>query len=612
MKRQALAVALVAALSGSALVGGFAVTRAGAHQAQPAQSSAQTVAQTRTGTHSQLSLAALSEDPNQWVMPSLNYANTRHSTLTQITTQNVSGLKAAWTMSTGATRGHEGQPLVIGDTLYFESAYPNHIFAVDLGDYHIRWQYTPKEDPFAVSVACCDLVNRGVAYADGKIIAAALDGQILALDAATGRVVWNFKNDDPERGQTTTAAPLVVGNRVIVGVSGGEFGVRGYLTGLDLATGHMVWRAFSEGPDSDVLIGSNFSGPHNAGVSTWQGDQWKVGGGTTWGWYSYDPKLDLLYYGTGNPGTWNPSQRPGDNKWSMTIFARKPETGAAVWAFQMTPHDKWDYDGINEMILVDVQRNGETVPVLVHFDRNGFGYELDRRNGKLLLATKFDPSVNWASGIDMATGRPILNPAKATMAGVNVHNICPAAMGNKDQQPASYDPQTGYFIVPTNHNCMDYKAFSVKYKSGFPFVGAIVKMYPGPGGNRGAVIAWDPADGHIVWTDKERFPAWGGVLTTDGGVAFYGTMDGWFKAIDTKTGAPLWKFKVPSGIIANPMTYTHDGKQYVAILSGVGGWAGIGLAAGLTEPTAGLGAVNAASDLSQYTTLGGDLLVFSL
>jgi PQQ-dependent dehydrogenase (methanol/ethanol family) len=412
--------------------------------------------------------------------------------------------------------------------------------------------------------------------------------------------------------ETVTAAPLIVKNVAVVGVSGGEFGVRGYLTGYNMSTGRRVWRAYSEGPDSDTLTQSQFRGPHNAGVSTWQGDQWKVGGGTTWGWYSYDPKLNLLYYGTGNPGTWNPTQRPGDNKWSMTIFARRPETGQAVWAYQMTPHDAWDYDGINEMILADIKVHGNSVPALVHFDRNGFAYELDRRNGKLLLANKYDPSVNWATSIDLKTGRPHVNPRYMTVAGRNVSGICPAAMGSKDQQPASFDPATGYFIVPTNHNCMDYKAFSVKYKSGFPFVGAIVKMYPGPGGNRGAVIAWDPNNGRIVWSDKERFPAWGGVLTTKSGVAFYGTMDGYFKAVDTKTGAQLWQMKMPSGVIANPITYMHGGKQYVAILSGVGGWAGIGLAAGLTNPTAGLGAVNAAEDLGKYTTLGGDLVVFSL
>lgn len=599
MKRQAIAVALVAALFGLG-VAGFAhfggVTGAG----------------TAAVAQGQVSLASMSEDPNQWVMPSQNYASTRHSTLDQITTSNVANLKVAWTMSTGATRGHEGQPLVIGDTLYFQSAYPNHVYAVDLSDYHIKWSYTPKQDPFAVSVACCDLVNRGPGYADGKIIVDALDGQVIALNAQTGHPVWTVKNADPERGQTLTSAPLIIGNRIITGVSGGEFGVRGYVTANDLSSGKQLWRAYSEGPDSDVLVPASFNGPKNAGVATWHGDQWKVGGGTTWGWYSYDPKLDLMYYGSGNPGTWNPTQRPGDNKWSMTMFARKPSTGEVVWAKQMTPHDQWDFDGVNEMILADLNVNGQTVPAVVHFDRNGFGYTVDRRNGKLLVAKKFDPSVNWATSIDLATWKPAVNPSKETHAGVNVANICPAAMGSKDQQPASFDPDTGYFIVPTNHNCMDYKAFSVKYKSGFPFVGATVKMYPGPGGNRGAVIAWDPVKGEIVWSDKEKFPAWSGVLTTKGGVAFYGTMDGWFKAVDTKTGKELWKFHTPSGIIGNPISYMHDGKQYVAILSGVGGWAGLGLAAGLTEPTAGLGAVNAAMDLKNYTNLGGDLLVFSL
>ncbi|MBV8748366.1 MAG: methanol/ethanol family PQQ-dependent dehydrogenase [Candidatus Eremiobacteraeota bacterium] len=590
MRRIALA-ALVALALSATVFGGYRVTSA----------------------QQRVALADMATDSGQWVMPGQNYANVRHSALDEIKTDNVANLKAAWTMSTGATRGHEGQPLVVADTMYYESAYPNHVYAIDLNDYHIKWQYTPKEDSFATSVACCDLVNRGVAYGDGKIIEDALDGQVIALDANSGHVVWNVKNSDPAMAQTLTSAPLIVKDKyVVVGVSGGEYGVRGYLTAYDIANGKRVWRAYSEGPDSDTRIGADFSGPKNAGVSTWQGEQWKVGGGTTWGWYSYDPQLNLIYYGTGNPGTWNPSQRPGDNKWSMTIFARNADTGMAKWGYQMTPHDAWDYDGVNEMILVDLKMNGQTIPALVHFDRNGFAYELDRRNGKLLLAKPFDPSVNWASRIDMATGRPVVNARYVTKAGVNVQGICPAAMGNKDQQPASYDPQTGYFIVPTNHNCMDYKAFAVKYKSGFPFVGAIVKMYPGPGGYRGAVIAWDPVAGNIVWSNHERFPAWGGTLTTDGGVAFYGTMDGWFKAVDTKTGNLLWKFKTPSGIIGNPMTYKHGGKQYIAILSGVGGWAALGLAAGLTEPTAGLGAVNAAQDLKNYTQLGGDLLVFSL
>jgi PQQ-dependent dehydrogenase (methanol/ethanol family) len=590
MKRKALAIGAAAAIL--VLGGGGLAQRVVAQQ--------------------KVALNDMASDSGQWVMPSQNYANLRFSDLDEIKTDNVANLKAAWTMSTGATRGHEGQPLVIGDTMYYESAYPNHVYAIDLADYHIKWQYTPKQDPFATSVACCDLVNRGVAYGDGKIIVDALDGHVIALNAATGRPIWSIQNSDPELGQTLTSAPLVVNDKVVVGVSGGEYGVRGYLTAYSLSAGKKVWRAYSAGPDSDTLIPAGFHGPKNAGVSTWQGDSWKVGGGTTWGWYSYDPKLNLIYYGTGNPGTWNPTQRPGDNKWSMTIFARNADTGAAAWAYQMTPHDAWDYDGVNEMILTDLNMHGETIPALVHFDRNGFAYELDRRNGKLLLAKKFDSDVNWATSIDMATGRPIKDPRYGTKAGINVKGICPAAMGSKDQQPASYDATTGYFIVPTNHNCMDYKAFAVKYKGGFPFVGAIVKMYPGPGNYRGAVEAWDPIKGEVVWSDHESFPAWSGTLSTKGGIAFYGTMDGWFKAIDTKTGNLLWKFHTPSGIIGNPITYTHAGHQYVAILTGVGGWAALGLAAGLTEPTAGLGAVNAAKDLSSYTNLGGDLMVFSL
>jgi len=237
----------------------------------------------RPGTaQEKISLASMSGDSAQWVMPSLNYANTRNSTLNEITTENVKNMKVAWSMSTGATRGHEGQPLVVGDTMYFESAYPNHVFAVDLNDYHTKWEYTPKQDPFAVSVACCDLVNRGVAYGDGKVIVDALDGQVIALDAASGKVVWNAKNSDPEAGQTLTAAPLVVKDKVIVGVSGGEYGVRGYLTAYNLSTGKKSWRAYSEGPDKDILIGQEFTGPKGQGTASWHGDQWKVGGGTTW------------------------------------------------------------------------------------------------------------------------------------------------------------------------------------------------------------------------------------------------------------------------------------------------------------------------------------------
>jgi PQQ-dependent dehydrogenase (methanol/ethanol family) len=297
----------------------------------------------------------------------------------------------------------------------------------------------------------------------------------------------------------------------------------------------------------------------------------------------------------------------------MTIFARNPDTGMATWAYQMTPHDAWDYDGINEMVLTDSQVGGQTVPTLTHFDRNGFAYLVDRRNGKLLKASKFDPSVNWAKEIDMKTGRPVVDPAKMTRADVNVKEICPAAMGAKNMQPISYDPRTKLFYAATNHICMDYQAFTVKYKGGFPYVGALVNMYPADHGDvRGRVIAFDSVTGETKWANNEPFQAYSGPLTTDGNVVFHGTLDGWFKALDQNTGKVLYQFHTPSGIIGNPMTYMNGGKQYVAVLSGVGGWAAIGIAEGLTKGTDGLGAVGLTRSLSDYTNLGGNLFVFAL
>jgi PQQ-dependent dehydrogenase (methanol/ethanol family) len=528
----------------------------------------------------------------------------------------------AWSMSTGTLRGQEGQPLVVGDMMYFESSYPNYVYAVNLDDVgKIAWKFAPEQDKFAPSVACCDVVNRGVAYDNGKIFAAALDTKLYALDAKTGKVLWTATNGDPQLGQTMTNAPLVVHDKVIVGIAGGEYGVRGYVTAYDVNTGKQVWRAYNVGPDSDILVDpqKTMDGATqqpvgaSSSLKTWRGDEWKLGGGTTWGWYTYDPQLNLIYYGSGNPGTWNPSQRPGDNKWSTTIFARNPDTGVAAWAYQMTPHDEWDYDGINEGVLTDSAVDSQTIPTITHFDRNGFAYVLDRRNGKLLRANKFDPSTNWAKEIDLKTGRPVLNPEKETHEDVNVKEICPAAQGAKNHQPASYDPRTKLFYVGTNHICMDYQAFGVKYKSGFPYVGAILSMYPADHGNiRGRLIAYDTITGQTKWANDEAFQVYSGPLTTDGNVVFYGTLDGWFKAADEDSGKELYKFHAPSGIIGNPMTYTYKGKQYVAVLSGVGGWAAIGLAEGLTKGTEGLGAVGLTTSLADYTNLGGTLMVFSL
>jgi lanthanide-dependent methanol dehydrogenase len=573
-------------------------------------------------------LIKLSQDPKQWVMPAGNYANTRHSTLKQITADNVGKLQVAWTFSTGVLRGHEGAPLVIGDVMYLHGPFPNPVYALDLAhENKILWKYEAVQDPTVIPVMCCDTVNRGLSYADGKIFLSQADTTLVALDAKTGKVVWSQKNGDPSKGETSTGAPHIIKDKVLVGISGGEFGVRGSVTAYDLKTGKQVWRGYSMGPDSDTLIDPVKTtslgkpvGPDSS-LKTWQGDQWKIGGGSTWGWYSYDPQLNLMYYGSGNPSTWNPKQRPGDNRWSMAIWARDVDTGAVRWVYQMTPHDEWDYDGVNEMILADQPINGQNRKLLVHFDRNGLGYTLDRENGELLVADKFDPKVNWTTGVDMNKsspnyGRPAVVAQYSTEHNgedVNSKGVCPAALGSKDEQPAAFSPDTGLFYVPTNHVCMDYEPFKVSYTAGQPYVGATLSMYPPPGEtNMGNFIAWDAKTGKIVWSNKEQFSVWSGALSTAGGIVFYGTLEGYLKAVDAKTGKELFKFKTPSGIIGNVMTYEHGGKQYVAILSGVGGWAGIGLAAGLTNPTDGLGAVGGYAALKNYTALGGQLTVFAL
>jgi PQQ-dependent dehydrogenase (methanol/ethanol family) len=563
-----------------------------------------------------------------WVMPTGDYANTRFSELAQINKSNVGSLQVAWTFSTGVLRGHEGGPLVIGDTMYIHGPFPNPVFALDLNEPgKVIWKYEPKQDPDTIPVMCCDTVNRGVAYGDGKIILHQADTSVVALDARTGQEVWKVVNGDPKKGETGTSAPMVFKDKVLIGISGGEFGVRGSVTAYALADGKLLWRAYSMGPDADTLLDpqktTHLGKPvgKDSGTATWEGDQWKIGGGTTWGWYSYDPELNLIYYGSGNPSTWNPAQRPGDNRWSMTIFARDPDTGMAKWVYQMTPHDEWDYDGVNEMILADQEIGGTMRKTLVHFDRNGFGYTLDRETGELLVAEKYDPAVNWATHVDMdpnsATyGRPQVVERYSTHAqgeDVNTTGICPAALGSKDQQPATFSPRTGLFYVPTNHVCMDYEPFRVSYTAGQPYVGATLSMYPAPGGTHlGNFIAWDAREGKIVWSNPEPFSVWSGALATAGDVVFYGTLEGHLKAVDAHTGQQLYSFRTPSGIIGNVNTYMHRGKQYVAVLSGVGGWAGIGLAAGLTEDTAGLGAVGAYKSLSNYTQLGGQLTVFSL
>ena len=565
-------------------------------------------------------LQTLSQDPKQWVMPARDYASTRFSPLDQINASNVGNLRLAWMFSVGTTHGQEAAPLVVGDTLYIVSSYPNSVFALDSSSGDLKWTYEPHQDKAAQGVACCDVVTRGLAYDDGTIFVVTLDDHVTALDARTGQERWTTRTGEINLGETTTAAPFVVKGKVFVGISGGELGVRGRITALDEKTGRIDYVAYATGPDKDVLIGADFKPfydslkGHDLGVSTWPPEAWKIGGATMWGWFSYDPDLNLLYYGTSNPGPWNSNQRPGDNKWSTTLFARNPDDGAAHWAYQFNPHDLWDHDEIQENVLLNLELDGKPRKVLLHPGRNGFMYVIDRQTGEVLSADPYD-AMNAYTGVDLKSGLIQPNPELKPELNHTVKNVCPASPGAKDWQPTAWSPRTRLLYVPHQHLCMNYRTSEVGYIAGTPFVGATVDMFAGPGGYRGEFMAWDPIQRKKVWSIHENFPVWSGALVTGGDVAFYGTMDRWFKAVDARSGDVLWRFHAGSGIIGQPISYQGaDGQQYIAIMSGVGGWPGA-IANAQIDPrvrNAALGFVGATQDLPSYTQGGGELLVFAL
>ena len=560
--------------------------------------------------------------PNgEWRLPAGDLAHTRYSPLAQITAANVANLKVKSTLSTGIPHGHEGGPLVVDNTMFVVTPFPNNVIAVDLTKPGgmMKWSYQAHPDPRAVGIACCDVVNRGASYGDGLVVYNTLDDFTIALDAKTGKERWRTKVGNREIGETTTMAPLIVKDKVIVGNAGGELGVRGWVVALDLKSGRELWRRFNTGPDKDVGIGPNFKPFYpkdqgtDLGVKTWPADQWKRGGSTVWGWVSYDPELNLIFYGTGNPGVWDPDVRPGDNKWSSTIMARNPDDGMLRWAYQISAHDAWDYDEIMENVLVDMEYGGRMRKLLIHPGRTGFVFVLDRETGELLSAEKFVP-VNWAHGYDLKTGKPDEDPTKRTHHGVVTKNICPSSTGGKEMVPSSLSPRTGLLYIPAHNTCMDYEGIQSNYIAGTPYLGASVKMYRGPGGYQGELVAWDPVRAKAVWSVKEtEFPVYSGVLSTGGDVVFYGTMDGWFKALDARNGTELWQFKTGSGIVGNPITYLGpDGKQYVAIYSGIGGWMGAVAFPSVSadDPYAALGVVGAMKEIKKYTGPGDVLYVF--
>ncbi|HJT71413.1 MAG TPA: PQQ-dependent dehydrogenase, methanol/ethanol family [Terriglobales bacterium] len=581
-----------------------------------------TLPSTEANFHPRPYQGKLAPDDGQWTMPAKDYASTRYSTLDQINTTNASKLQVAFTFSTGALRGHEAAPLVVNNTMYIVTPWPNNLFALDLTKpgAPMKWVYEPKPTPAAKGEACCDVVNRGASYYDGKIYYNTLDDQTVAVDARTGKEAWKVRIGDINKGETVTMAPLVVKGKVLVGVSGGELGVRGWLKALDAGSGKLDWCAYSTGPDKDVLIGSRFK-PYYAkdrgtdiGVKTWPPGAWQIGGGGAWGWISYDPDLNLIYYGTANPGPWNAEARPGDNEFTSGIFARDPDTGEAVWFYQMSPHDLYDYDGVNENLLLDLTIDGSTKNVLVHPDRDGYVYVIDRATGQVLSASPFAP-ITTSTGVDLKSGKLEYVQAEQPITGQVVRDICPASTGGKDWPPSAFSVKTGLMYIPQNHLCQDEEDVAVNYIAGMPYVGANVMMYDAPGGYGGAFTAWDPVEGKVVWSIQDQFPVWSGAVATAGNVVFYGTLEGWFRAVDALTGKVLWQFKTGSGVIGQPIVYRGpDGKEYVAVLSGVGGWAGAIVAGGLDarDGSAALGFVNATKNLPQYTNNGGMLYVFSL
>ena len=594
------------------------------------------------------------KNPNNWAHPRGQYNNQGYSTLSQINTNNVKDLKLAWTFSTGVNRGHEGAPLVIDGVMYVHTAFPNNIYALDLNsDQKILWSYFPKQEPNVQAVMCCDNVNRGLGFGDDKIFLQQNNGTLVALNAKTGEVMWQVQVNDPKTGATNTNAPQIIKDKVLTGCAGGEFGVRCFMAAYYLKDGALAWKAYSTGSDAEVMIGADFNKANpqygalsvyedvnggnkqggsfkplpndkikinepELGTRTWLKPQavkdgWQNGGGAVTGYFSFDPKTNLVYYGTGNPGVWNPDVRPGDNKWASSVFARDVDTGMAKWAMQTTPHDEWDYDATNEVILFENNRKTYATQI----NKNGFIYTWQADNGSLIAAEKVHPFVNWATGVDLKTGVPSKVATASTHQDYNAKGICPSNMGAKNVAPAAYSPRTGLIYIPLNHSCMTYEPVESKYVAGQPWVGANLTMFAGPDGIMGGLAAFNPITNKKLWYNKERFPIGSGVLGTASDLVFYGTLDRWFKAVDATTGKEQWKAHIGSGSVGNSFTYSQKGNQYIGIMSGNGGkWAEWALTQAIWAENChcAMAASDANAALYKYNARpsGGALNIFSL
>ncbi|MGD0633622.1 MAG: methanol/ethanol family PQQ-dependent dehydrogenase [Beijerinckiaceae bacterium] len=513
--------------------------------------------------------------PSSVVTYGMGTQGQRFSPLTTLNRDNIKGLVPAFSLSFGGEkqRGQEGQALIKDGIVYVTASY-SRAYAINSRTGEKLWEYDARL-PEGI-LPCCDVVNRGGALYHDKFIFGTLDAKLVALDAKTGKVVWRKDIDDFKAGYSFTAAPMIVKGKLITGVSGGEFGVVGRVEARDPDTGEIIWkRPVIEGNVGE-LNGkpSTMTGKLN---ETWPGDMYKSGGGATWLGGTYDPETNLIYYGTGNPGPWNSWLRPGDNKWSASRIAINPDNGEIVWGFQTTPHDGWDFDGVNEFVPFDLTKDGKTIKAGGTADRNGFFYVLDRTNGKFISATPFVSKITWAKEIG-PDGRPVYDPAFRPgdptkgdgKKGASVFAV-PSFLGGKNWMPVSYDPQTKLFYVPSNEWGMEIWNEPVSYKKGAAYLGAGFTIKPVFEDHIGSLKAIDPTNGKIVWEYKNKAPLWGGVLSTAGGLVFTGTPEGYLKAFDAKTGEEVWKFQVGTGVVSTPITWEQDGEQWIGVSAGWGG-----------------------------------------
>ena len=498
----------------------------------------------------------------------------RFSPLTDVNKKTVKDLVSVWNFSFGGEkmRGQESQPIIKDGVMYVTASY-SRIYAIDIATGDELWQYDARL-PSGI-LPCCDVINRGAAIYDNLVIFGTLDAKLIALDRQTGKVVWNKKVANYKDGYSITAAPLIVKDLVITGVAGGEFGIVGKIEAYNPKNGKLVWTrptveghmGYKNGKENGITGGE-------AG-KTWTGDLWKSGGAAPWLAATYDPDTNLIFFGTGNPAPWNSHLRPGDNLFSSSRLAINPDTGKIVWHYQTTPHDGWDYDGVNELISFDYKKNGKTIKAAATADRNGFFYVLNRENGKFISASPFVSKISWAKKIDK-DGRPVFNKNNRPgnpgnkAEGESVFSV-PGFLGGKNWMPMSYSKKTKLFYVPSNEWGMEIWNKPVSFKKGAAYLGAGFTIKPIFDDHIGALKAIDPLTGKIKWSLKNKAPLWAGVLTTEGGLVFTGTPEGKFLALDDETGKILWSYNAGSGIVGSPVTWKQGKDQYIAILSGWGG-----------------------------------------